>query len=137
MLPITIRASRKGANGTNWPGFVILDPDAPQPAAVWAQEAYEALHKLNPFNLILTRLSRSARREMEIMSHEIEVQAAVAVYGDTEGARRLREAGSMARGYKGLFSIMGERGVEQAMAACADDARRFVRRHRKQIERYK
>ena len=137
IFPLTIRRRLRRANATNWPGFIILDPAAPQPAAVWAQEAYEALHKLNPINLVLTRLSRSARREMEIMGHEVEVQAAVAVYGDVEGARRMREAVSMTPRYGGLFKSMGEKSLERAMAARADDARRFVERHRRSIERFR
>ena len=76
MIPITLTRSLRGANGRNWPGLVLLDPDAPLRAAVWAQEAYEARYKLNPINLIRVRLSKRARREMELMGHEIEAHAA-------------------------------------------------------------
>lgn len=75
MLPITILKRLKGANGRNWPGYVQIDPGAPMRAAVWAQEAWESRHKLNPVNLLRSRLSLRHRRRMEIMGHEVEVQA--------------------------------------------------------------
>lgn len=125
-----------GAHGRNWPGVVILNPDAPLPAATWAQEAWEAEYKLNPINLIRTRLSRSARRAMEITSHEIEVQAAHAVYGRDRAQYRLAEARAMQRGYDGLFGGMTPEDIAARMALEAPEAFEWVRDNLNRIRRY-
>lgn len=137
ILPITRLKRLTGANGTNWPGLVLLDPDAPLRAAVWAQEAYEARYKLNPINLVKVRLSRRARRRMEIMGHEVEVQAAALVYGESVEKSRYREISAMLAGYDGLFRGQTRGQLRAAMEAVSDDASRWVRRNRKQIERWK
>ncbi len=136
-LPVTRLKRLTGANGTNWPGYVQLDPDAPHRAAVWAQEAWEAMHKLNPINLIRVRLSRRARRRMEIMGHEVEVQAAALVYARSLAAYRRAEATAMRDGYDGLFSAVPAAAIVEAMAARGTEAARWVRRNRNAIERWK
>ena len=137
MIPITLTRSLRGANGRNWPGLVLLDPDAPLRAAVWAQEAYEARYKLNPINLIRVRFSKRARREMEIMSHEIEAHAAAVVYARSLAAYRRAEATAMRDGYDGLFASMPTAAIVEAMAARGTEAARWVRRNREKIERWK
>ena len=137
MIPITLTRSLRGANGRNWPGLVLLDPDAPLRAAVWAQEAYEARHKLNPLNLIRVRFSKRARREMEIMSHEIEAHAAAVFYARSLAAYRRAEAAAMRAGYDGLFASMPTAAIVEAMAARGTEAARWVRRNREKIERWK
>ena len=137
MIPITLTRSLRGANGRNWPGLVLLDPDAPLRAAVWAQEAYEARYKLNPINLIRVRFSKRARREMEIMGHEVEVQAAALVYGLSASTYRVAEAARMRAGYDGLFAGLSAPQLVAAMEAVSDDASRWVRRNRNAIERWK
>lgn len=123
-----------GANGRNWPGVVHLDPEAPYRAAVWAQEAYEAVHKLNPFNLLLSPLSKRHQRRMELMSHEIEVQAARIVYASNASAYRLREVVSLKYGYDGLFAEMTQVQIEHLMLANQNAANRWVRQNLKQIK---
>ena len=81
-----------GVNARNWPGFIKIRPDLPQFAAIWAQEAYEASWKLNPINMLRFLFSREARIDMEIMGHEIEVQAALRFYGADADKRRHEEA---------------------------------------------
>ena len=125
-----------GANGRNWPGIVHLDPEAPYRAAVWAQEAYEATYKLNPVNALKIRFSSKARRKMEILSHEIEVQATVLVYAKNAKAIRWREAASMQRGYNGLFAEMTQVRIEQLMLAHQATANRWVRQNLKQIKKW-
>ena len=137
MLPITLTRRLKGANGRNWPGLVLLHPDAPRRAAVWAQEAWEAMRKLNPINLVKVRLSRRARRRMEVMGHEVEVQAAALVYGLSASTYRVAEAARMRTGYDGLFAAVSAPQLVAAMEAVSDDASRWVRRNRNAIERWK
>ncbi|MDS9468592.1 hypothetical protein RGQ15_13565 [Paracoccus sp. MBLB3053] len=126
MFPIVIRRRLEGANGRNWPGLVLLDPSAPYPAAVLAQEAWEAMHKLNPANLLRIRISPDWRRDFEIMGHEVEVQAAALLHGVSAPAYRAREAETMRAGYAGLFAEMGPAEIIAAMTARSRDARSFV-----------
>lgn len=134
MLPLLIRRPLEGANGRNWPGVAVVDPSAPQPAAVAAQELWEAAYKLDPVHLLRVRLSDSARRDMEIMGHEAEVQAAVLIYGDEEGPRRQREAEAMRRGYDGLFARVTTAGLIAAMQAKSGEVRRWVERNRARLQ---
>ena len=132
-MTFTIEYPLKSANGRNWPGIVVIHPDAPFKAAVVAQEYYEARAKLNPLTLLRTRLSKSARRDMEITGHEIEVQAAVAFYDADEGAYRAREVAQMHRGYDGLFKHMTAAQIEARMLDERETARRFVSANRSKI----
>lgn len=136
-LPIIISRRLKGANGRNWPGFVVLNPDAPLPAAVLAQEAWEAMHKLNPVNLVRVRFSKRARRRMEIMGHEVEVQAAAIVYGKDRHDYRVAEVYRMRGGYDGLFDGLTRSQMRAAMEAQSDEANRWVRRNLELLERWK
>lgn len=137
MLPIIITRRLTGRNARNWPGLVILGKGIRHPAAVCAQEVYESRWKMNPVNLLRRAVSKSANREMEIMGHEVEVQAAVRIYGVAEAAYRRKEAASMIRGYDGLFQGFSAGGLEAAMADKADKARRWVSRNIRLIEEYR
>ena len=137
MLPIIITRRLSGRNARNWPGLVILGKGIRYPAAVCAQEVYESRWKLNPVNMLRHNFSEAARREMEIMGHEIEVQAAARIYGAAEGAYRTKEAAAMIRGYDGLFQGFSAGGLEAAMAAKADQARRWVSRNIRLIEAHR
>ena len=136
LFPFTFVLRLRGANGRNWPGIVVIDPDAEQPGAVWAQEAYEALHKLNPINLLRVRLSRAARRDMEIMGHEIEVQAAALFYGADLVSRRRQEAATMHAGYDGLFSGVSPERIAFAMRWKSSQATAWVERNSRRIEAF-
>ncbi|MDB6179017.1 hypothetical protein PAF17_16110 [Paracoccus sp. Z330] len=137
MLPVIIRRKLKGANGRNWPGFVVLNPDAPMPAAVLAQEVWESRHKLNPFTLLKTVLSDRAKRRMELMGHEVEVQAAILIYDSNAVRHRNREAAAMKAGYDGIFAGYSIADIQSGMSAQSDEARRWVRKNMKRLERFK
>lgn len=137
MLPIIIRRRIDGANGTNWPGVVILDPDAPMPAATLAQEVWESRWKLNPANLLRRLTSDNTRRRMEIMGHEVEVQAAVLIYEADTDAIRSREARAMLAGYDGLFRGWTLDRLRAAMAGVSDDARVWVAGNASLLRRYR
>lgn len=137
MFPIVIERPLVGKNGTNWPGLVILNPDAPLPAAVLAQEWREAMYKLNPVNLIATRLSKRALRRMEVMGHATEIAAEVLIYGRDEGKAMDREIEAMRRGYGGLFADVPVVPLKYALTAAQPDARRWVKARRKRLERWK
>lgn len=129
ILPFTIRREINGANGRNWPGFVILNPDAERPAAVWAQEAFESRYKLNPIDLILRFLSPSIRQAMEIMGHEIEVQVCNTLYGQNANDARWREAMDMSSGYDGLFSNLTREQIFAKMKTKEPQAIHWVAKH--------
>lgn len=137
MLPIVITRRLVGANGRNWPCFAMLDPDAPLPAAVLAQEAWEAMHKANPLNMLRTRISARHRRAMELMGHEIEVQAAALIYGMSPARYRAREAEVLRSGYGGLFAGMGPSEIVAEMAARSAEARAWVQTRRDWLRRWK
>ncbi|MDP5307923.1 hypothetical protein [Paracoccus spongiarum] len=136
IFPVVLHRRLDGANARNWPGLVLLDPDARLPAAVLAQEAWEAMHKANPVNLLRTRLSATARREMEVMGHECEVQAACLIYDRDPAEYRVAEADRMKRGYDGLFAAVTRAQLRAAMEARSDEARRWVRQHRDRLEEW-
>ena len=133
-MTITIEYPLKSANGRNWPGIVVIHPDAPFKAAVWAQEFYEARAKLNPLTFLRTRLSKAALRDMEITGHEIEVQAAVNFYDADECIYRAHEAARMQRGYDGLFRGMTLAQIEARMLDRKAEALHLVSANRSKIE---
>lgn len=137
LLPIVIQRPLSGANGRNWPGLVILNPNAPHRAAVAAQEIWEARHKLNPLNLFRRLTSKSHRRKMEYAGHEIEVTVSARLYGQPEAQARRREAEAMARGYDGLFRGMTIAQLEAEMQARSAAARAWVAKHIRDISRHK
>lgn len=137
MFPIVITKSLEGANGRNWPGLVLIDPNAREPAAVFAQELYESRHKMNPVNLLRRTFDDDHRRDMEIMGHEVEVQAAVLLYGAQESVRRYNEATSIQRGYGKLFRHMTVDQIVAAMRGRRNKALAFVLDNRRAIERHR
>lgn len=137
ILPIVLRRRVKGANAKNWPGLVLIHPDCPLPAAVLAQEAWESRHKMNPVNLVQTLFSTRARRRMEVMGHECEVQAAALIYGKDANAYRYAEAKRMSAGYGSLFKGMSVDSLMAAMAYHGEKAGPWVCRNRKFFERWK
>ena len=126
-LPIIRIGKVEGANGRNWPGIAIVNRNAPYRAAVAAQEAVEAMFKLNPIALLRRTFSRSYRRRMEILGHEAEVQAAWLFYGRDRHDHRTSEVSAMKRGYAGLFDGMTHKQIYQAMQDQSDNAMRKVR----------
>lgn len=135
-FPFVIIRSIEGANGRNWPGVVMIDPAAAYPAAVLAQEACEAMHKTNPANLLRVRFSDDARRDMELMGHECEVQAAALIYGRDRAVYRAAEAVRMQRGYDGLFRRMTPDDIAARMAIHAPQSARWVGQHIEELRRY-
>ena len=101
-----------------------MDPEAPLPGAVWAQECYEAEWKLNPVNLLRFAFSAKARRGLEIIGHEIETQAAVRLYRRNEADYREKEAQAL-KAYTD-FRGMGAGQIKRAMEAKRGAAARWV-----------
>lgn len=134
MKPFIFKRRLKNANGRNWPGIVVINPDAPYPAAVLAQEWWEAMHKLNPLNLLRVLLSSSARRKMEIMGHETEVQAAAELYGLDALDYRRKEARAMKSGYDGLFGAIPVDEIEQGMRDRSGEALAWVTKRLKVLK---
>ncbi|MGR3463611.1 hypothetical protein [Limimaricola sp.] len=131
-MPLTFTRRLKRGNARNWPGVIVIDPRAPCPAAVWAQECYEAEHKLDPINLLRVAFSKRARREMEIMGHEIETQVAVRIYGKPRLIYRAKEAKALTK-YPEFKGWSQER-ILAAMRAESGRARQWVSRNMGRIE---
>ena len=126
-----------GRNATNNAFRVIVDRDAPFRAAIVAQEVWEAEQKQDPVHAVKIRLSDSERREMEIMGHEVEVQAAVLFYQQDAAAYRAKEAAAMQRGYDGLFRKMTPAQIVAAMERQSAKAARWVEKNRKRLDQHK
>lgn len=124
-LPLVEKGKIKGANGLNRPLHVIIDPTVPYYKAVLAQEVWESIHKTNPINLFKSR-SKRGQRELELMGHEVEVQAAVLLYGVNEKEYRAKEAKSMT-GYK-QFKGFSARSIERDMTKRTQAARKWLNR---------
>jgi len=140
MLPVvTFRHRLENANGRNWPGLIVIDPAAEMRAAVWAQEAFEANWKLNPWNLLRRTFTARGREEMEVMGHEIEVQTAVLLYGVDGLEYRSKEARVLSY-YKGLWRnvAMQNRGrhITILMENVSQEALSWVKKNLAQIEKH-
>lgn len=109
--------------GRNWPLYVEIDDNAAQWRATLAQELWESIHKTNPINYFRRR-SKSEKRDLELMGHEVTVQAAVLLYGEPEATYRRTEAESMTQAYPELFSGVD---VERELAKRRSKAREWVR----------
>lgn len=133
IFPITFWTNDDKPNGRNWPFFVKVNKNHPHRAAVWAQEAYESRYKMNPINLIRS-LTRKGKRELEIMGHEIEAQAAHEFYGVNASEYRNKEAIVMAYGYDGLFEGMSASQIAEKMRMQQFAAASWVADHAKYIE---
>ena len=115
----------RGVNARNWPGLIKIRPDLKYLGAVWAQEAYEAMLKMAPWNMILHIFSASFRRSMELMGHEIEVQAALRFYEADSEKYRWSEAYALVHGYDD-FSGYTEEKVERELRKRSKQAVRWV-----------
>lgn len=125
------------SNGRNWPGIVFINPETLYPAAILAQEWYESIFKLNPWNFIRTRIFESHRREMEIIGHEIEVQAANLIYNVSSTKYRNFEAQVMREGYDGLFMNMSHSEIVKKMKNESDFAFNWVSDRLEDLKEYK
>lgn len=133
-IPATTIVDLEGRNATNNIFRIKIDPDTPYPAAVWTQERYESRYKLgsliHPLRLF-RRLFKTEefKRELELMGHEIEVQAAVVFYGALEIDYRLREAQGMKRHGSYHFETWSTSDIFGAMQRWKPEAIRWVRDH--------
>ena len=126
---LTFERELKDVNAVNYPGIVVIDPDTPFRAAVWAQEAYESQRKTHPFELALIRADSSRRRDMELVGHEIETQVAARLYGQSEMAYRRKEAHALKYAYGDLFKKSDVADVEDQMMARRSLAIEWVSEH--------
>ena len=135
LLPITREKQLKGRNAYNRGGYVVMDPDAKPYAAIWAQECYEAMYKLNPINALKVRFSDKARRKMEIMGHEIEVQVAGWLYGLNKDEYRKEEVQRMINGYRGLFGGYTVASLVQMLEARSYSANKWISENKQKIKK--
>ena len=135
MFPITIRSNKISSNGRNWPLVVVIRKDLAYPAAVWAQEAYEAMYKANPVNLIRS-LTKKGSREMEIYSHTIEAHVAEILYARNFMQYLANEAANLQKNYK-AFKGMDRTDILSEMIDVSTSARRWVMKNLSKINEYK
>jgi len=105
------------------------------PAAVWAQECYEAEKKLIPGYGWLHVFSPAVRRRLEIIGHEVETQAAVRLYGVDEHDYRQTEATDMI-GYYSEFRDFHAHGLARAMETVAPQAKAWVEKNESRIREH-
>lgn len=146
MFPIIWFKKLKGRAGFNLPGVAVVDPDTPFLAAVVAQEAWEAMHKLHPrlVRIVASKLlwrvdlgNGRAVSDMEVMGHECEVQAAAIIYDRNPNQYRAAEVDRMRRGYDGLFDRFSRTSLLGEMKARSGDARQWVLDNLENLERRK
>ncbi|MCF7994775.1 MAG: hypothetical protein K9L88_08035 [Chromatiaceae bacterium] len=121
-------------NARNWPGYILMRRGLDYRAAIWAQEAYEATYKLNPWVLLRYSFSRSLRQAMEIMGHAIETAAAERLYH--ADANRYRRDEARALRWYDDFSSESEPDIERQLLAAHNEAAQWVERHLKQIKQH-
>lgn len=131
-MAITIEYPLKRGNARNWPGVTVIRPDAEPYGAIWAQEEYEATLKLNPVNLLKVVFSKSFRRNMEYIGHEIEVLVASRFYEKHSQTYRRNEAEDMTK-YK-VFKGFSRGQIETAMLKASPEAWRFIKDNWNEIE---
>lgn len=129
ILPITFRISKfenENTNAKNWPGVIIMKRGVDVYGAIWAQEYYESKYKWKMFIVyialrLLILLDKKwgwMERRMELMGHEIEVQAEQMLVGTPVDQSRAREARALTQysvfeGYSAdtIEMMMGQRWV--------------------------
>lgn len=126
------------ANARNWPGFVQVKRNVPHRAAVVAQEAWEATHKMDPVKLFFRVFKRSKQdqREFEYMGHEVEVQAAAIIYGLPGAEYRTKEAYALKHGYGGLFDHLSLGQIEHELRARSAKARQWVQANLSELRKH-
>ena len=136
MLPLTFQTSCiwSDAAARNYPGLILMRPGIEHVGAIWAQECYEAMWKLRPWNALRYMFSSEARAALEVRGHEVEVQAEVMLEGGDAASLRAREAHDMALGYA-QFEGVGTGEIFDRMAAQEDWAARWVSRRATKIRR--
>ena len=133
ILPRIYHRKLDGANGRNNAFRVIMDPDAMWWRAVLAQEIWESNHKrgalVRPWRLFrMLFRRREFKQELELMGHEIEVQAARRFYDADPKHHRKTEAEGMRRHYPQFRGWSAEQ-IEREMRKRTDDAVRWLNDH--------
>lgn len=128
-----------GTNARNWPGLVKVRRGLQFRAAIVAQEAWESMHKMDPVKLFFRVFKRSKQdqREFEYMGHEVEIQAAILIYGVDAVEYRRNEALRMKEGYNGLFGHLSVNAIVAELRARSGKANRFVNQHLEKLKSYK
>ena len=132
IIALTFTKQWKTAKAKNTAGLIFMSPDCPYRAAVWAQEAFEATQKISPINLMRYIFQRKYRRELELMGHEIKVQAAVLIYKQDEKMYRSKEAYVMSVAYS-EFGGYSSSYIKNLMLERRAQARDWVNDHYKEI----
>jgi len=128
-------------NGENGLFHIAVDPNARHARAVLAQEIAERRWRWSHgfgvpgLQLILQRIP-AVNRAMELWGHEVEVQAAVLIYGVNENQKRNSEAWVMANsdGYEFKTAGWDTDRVEAQMLKRSAKAAKWVRRNLELIE---
>ena len=130
--PITIKTDKINSNAQNGWVFIKMKKDlGPYWSAIWAQEYYEInLKKKNPLKRLLR--NRDFMRNMEIVSHEIEVQEAVRASGADETSYRQKEAKAVAE-YKQFGGEVDWTTIEVEMKKASGEALRFISKNSSKI----
>lgn len=104
ILPRVYFRKLEGKNAQNSPWRVLIDRRAPYWRAILAQEVWESNHKrgalwrpLRLFRMLFRR--EEFDQDLEIMGHEVEVQAAAVFFGLGQAQYRAAEARAMAAHY--------------------------------------
>jgi len=122
------------ANATNWPGKIKMRRGLKYQAAIWAQEAYEATHKLSIINRLLM-LFPHRRRAMELMGQEIEVQVALWMYNADPEVYRRGEAQSLVYWYED-FSSFSEDECYDMLKERSYEAQKWAWKHEQEIREF-
>lgn len=133
LLPIQRYKSLTGRNGRNTLFVAEVDPDAPYPWAIMAQEVYESRRKYrNPVALIRRVFTTEGKRDLNLRGAEVEVQAVALWYGIDPGVYRSWEAKTLAA--QSYFEGVGSAEIELRMIGFSRYAHEWVRKHGHQIK---
>ncbi|MEE2860867.1 MAG: hypothetical protein VYB46_08655 [Pseudomonadota bacterium] len=129
MLPIIMYRRLDGANGRNGIGWIIINPDADQWAAVGIQELIEEKKKRSFAYAVWWRWTNEDNedvRQRECLGHMAEALVSAQFYGQDLMAALRREAMAMQRGYGGIFASWPIAKIIHAMELHQREAQRFI-----------
>ena len=116
-------AKKRRANASNFVFVVFQRTDVQCPKAILSQELFEANTVNSLIAIIKYSVSKRAKQLREVLSHEIETQAAAALYSVDIDEYRKREAQTMVAGYDFFKSCTAER-IEKEMKKVSEQAKK-------------
>lgn len=128
MFPPTFSVAKlKMGNAVNYPFCIIQSRNIDCPGAVLLQERFEYGYRAKRGWLPI------GKRKMELLSHEIEVQAAALIYGKDPAAYRLKEVNVM-HSYDHIYGMTDEE-IENGMKAMTGEALDWIESHPSWVEK--